>query len=231
MSDPGQPPEGGWAPIRPHADNEPSTGAPNPWDPPAAPEGAAPPPPPPSTPAQVPPPAYVPPAGHVPSGAGAGSGGTGGKRIRPASTGRRAPSIAIVGGFGLLGLLLTIAILALLANRVLSGTDDAADVLTGSLPPELTTTTVPGATTAPGGEGEGRGLPAIADPAQIATCQVNRSTLDVASQAYEITTGAPPADQQALVDEGLLAEPIPTHELAAGPSGVQITGVGECAGV
>ena len=231
MSDPGQPPEGGWPPIRPHADDEPSTGPPNPWDPPATPEGATPSPPqvqvPP--PASVPPPGYVPPAGQLSSGSG--SGGTGAKRIRPASTGRRAPSMAIVGGFGLLGLLLTIAILALLANRVLSGTDDAADVLTGSLPPELTTTTVPGATTAPGGEGEGGGLPAIADPAQIATCQVNRSTLDVASQAYEITTGAPPADQQALVDEGLLAEPIPTHELAAGPSGVQITGVGECAGV
>ena len=224
MSDPGQPPEGGWPPIRPHADDEPSTGPPNPWDPPATPEGGPPPPP-----VQVPPPTHVPPAGHAPPGAG--SGGTGAKRIRPASTGRRAPSVAIVGGFGLLGLLLTIAILALLANRVLSGTDDAADVLTGSLPPELTTTTVPGATTAPGGEGEGGGLPAIADPAQIATCQVNRSTLDVASQVYEITTGAPPADQQALVDEGLLAEPIPTHELAAGPSGVQITGVGECAGV
>ena len=45
--------------------------------------------------------------------------------------------MAMVGGFGLLGLLITIAILALLANRVLSGTDDAADVRTGWLPPEI----------------------------------------------------------------------------------------------
>jgi hypothetical protein len=168
----------------------------------------------------------APPGSPSPIGASGGAGGTGSsgaKRIKPASVGRRAPSIALVGGLGLLGLLITVAIMALLANRVLSGTDDAADVLTGQLPAELTTTTAPGA------EGGG-GLPAIADPAQIATCQANRATLEVASQVYEITTGAPPADQQALVDEGLLEEPISTHELTAGPSGVQVTGVGKCAG-
>ena len=225
MSDPGQPPEGGWAPIRPHAVGEPSAGAPNPWDPPAAPDGTPPPPP-----AQTQAPASVPPPGGPSPVTGTGSGSSGAKRIKPASVGRRAPSIALVGGLGLLGLLITIAIMALLANRVLSGTDDAADVLTDQLPAELTTTTAAGATTTPGAEGGGGGLPAIADPAQVAACQVDRSTLDVASQAYEITTGAPPADQQALVDEGFLKEPIATQELTSGPSGVQITGVGECAG-
>jgi hypothetical protein len=158
-----------------------------------------------------------------------GTGGSGAKRIKPASVGRRAPSTALVGGLGLLGLLITVAIMALLANRVLSGTDDAADVLTDQLPAELTTTIAPGATTTPGAEGGG-GLPAIADPAQIAACQVDRSTLEVASQVYEITTGAPPADQQALVDEGFLKAPIATQELTVGPSGVQITGLGECSG-
>ena len=140
--------------------------------------------------------------------------------------------MAMVGGFGLLGLLITIAILALLANRVLSGTDDAADVLTGSLPPELTTSSIAPTDPAapPTSASTGGGLPAIGDAADAATCQVNRATLETAAQVYEITTGAPPADQQAMVDAGILEEPVPTHTVALGPAGVEITGVGDCVG-
>ncbi len=128
--------------------------------------------------------------------------------------------MAIVGGFGLLGLLITIAILAMLANRVLSGTDDAADVLTGSVPPELTTSSTAAAdcpAAPPTSASTGGGLPAIGDAADAATCQVNRATLETAAQVYEITTGAPPADQQAMVDAGILEEPVPTHTVALGP--------------
>lgn len=143
--------------------------------------------------------------------------------------------MALVGGLGLLGLLITIAILALLANRVLSGTDDAAEVLTDDLPAELSSTTVPGSTDAtastevPGGEAGGA-LNGLTDPAAAAACQVNRNTLELAAQAYEIASGSPPPDQQALVDAGYLAEVLATHELGPGPAGVQITGVGDCAG-
>lgn len=226
MSDPGQSPEGGWAPIRPDAGTGTSTGAPNPWEQPAAPAGAA------AhgdAPSPIwgdgPPPAHVPLAAAVPGGMG---GGSGAKRIRPASVGRRAPSIGLVGGFGLLGLLITIAIMAVLANRVLSGTEGAAKVVTGSLPAEITPSTVPGATTVPGAEGGG--LPAISDSADAAACGANRSTLELAAQAYELTTGTPPVDQQALVSAGLLDEPLSSFSLAGGPDGVQITGEGDCAG-
>ena len=229
MSDPGQPPEGGWPSLRPDADDGPSTGAPNPWDPPVAPDGSpatAPPPPPP----QAPPPGSIPPA-YIPSAGGAPSGAASERRIKPASvTGRRPPSIAIIGGLGLLGLLITIAIMAILSNRVLSGTTDAGDVLNGTVPPELTTATSappdPGAPTTSAATGP-KGL---TDAATAAACQVDHDTLDTAIQAYELMTGAPPTDQDALVAAGVLAEPVAGFTVTLGISGVEITGVGDCEG-
>ncbi len=147
-------------------------------------------------------------------------------------SGRRAPSMAIMGGLGLLGLLLTVAIMAVLVNRVLSDTSDPSDgdPRQGLAVP---TTVAPGAASSTGvapEAGGGVALPGATDDLNAAACQVNRSTLEVAAQAHELQTGAPPADQQALVDAGALLEPIPGFELTGGPDGVQVTGVGECAG-
>ncbi len=139
-------------------------------------------------------------------------------------------------------MLITIAILAVLANTVLSGTDDAADVIGGSLPPELTTT-VPGQGTAPSGADgttettvsdggvSGDGLPTLGESSNAAVCQVNRGTLEVAAQVYEISFGAPPVDMQQLLDSGVLSEPVPNYSVSAGPEGVVITGEGICAGM
>jgi hypothetical protein len=176
----------------------------------------------------------------VPSGgAGAAGGSTGpagsAKRIKPASvSGRRPPSVAILGGLGLLGLLITIAILALLTNRVLSGTSDADVPIdpARTIPSTIVIDDAPGTETPPGadqGDSGGGGLPAGGN-ANPAACQTTRATLEVAAQAYELMNGAPPVDQQALVDSGVLVEPSPDFELTSGPGGVQITGVGACEG-
>lgn len=157
-----------------------------------------------------------------------------------------------MGGLGLLGLLVTIAIMALLANRVLSGTSDANDVVTDAggglevtLPPELTTPSAAPAdpanpadpadpavptTVAPAPVGGVGGRPAVGDTADAALCQTNRATLETAIQAFELITGAPPVDQQALVDGDILREPIQGYELSSGPNGGQVTGTGACAG-
>ena len=156
---------------------------------------------------------------------GRGATGRAPKRIRPASVGRRPPSIALAGGLGLLGLLLTIGIMAVLSTRSVSGTDDATDLLEGRLPAELTTTTADTTTadptTAPG---------APLDPAAAVVCEANRDVLETAVRAHELTNGAPPPDQQVLVAAGLLEEPVTTHELVAGAGGVTVAGIGECAG-
>lgn len=40
-------------------------------------------------------------------------------------------------------------------------------------------------------------------------CGINRQTLQTAIDAYLVMEGDPPADQQALVDLGLIREPVP----------------------
>ena len=71
--------------------------------------------------------------------------------------------------------------------------------------------------------------PATADPAGAVRCDTNRDVLEIAVRAHELTTGAPPANQQELVAAGLLEGPVTTHELRPGPDGVEIVGVGGCA--
>lgn len=131
----------------------------------------------------------------------------------------------------MLGLLITIAIMAILSNRVLSGTSDAGDVLNGKVPPELTTATsaspdpaAPTATAAGGPSG-------LTDAAKVAACQADRDTLETAIQAFEVMTGAPPTDQDALVAAGVLAEPVPNFTVTLGTSGEQVSGEGICVGV
>lgn len=84
--------------------------------------------------------------------------------------------------FGLLGLLLTLAILGLLGARVLSSVDEPA---------------APAATMAPG-----------AGTSATVRCELARTTLTSALEAYRVRNGSPAPDQQALVADGLLAEPV-----------------------
>lgn len=120
--------------------------------------------------------------------------------------------------------------MAVLSTRAVSGTDDATDLLDGRLPAELTTTTAAPTTvpvTGPAEPAEPAGAPV--DPAVAAVCDTNRAALGAAVEAHQLAAGAPPANQQELVADGLLDGPVATHELRPGPNGVEIVGVGGCA--
>lgn len=143
------------------------------------------------------------------------------------SRGPRFSGRSIVGGLGLLTVLLTVAILAVLGAKVMgsvgtsaeSAPDVAADVTVGADP------AAPGSDPAPAGAGTNPSTGA----ATSARCAAERATLETASDAYLALLGAPPSDQRALVDEGLLRESIETYSLTVVDGSAVILGVGECA--
>lgn len=125
-----------------------------------------------------------------------------------------------VAGLGLLGLLITVAIIGVLAARSMSDVSDspAGDVIRNR----------GGASSTAAPEG-GAVTPGAGDSPQAASCATERSTIETAAQAFELTVGSPPPDLQAVVDSGLL---VPTdvpfrHEI--GPDGA-VVGTGACAG-
>lgn len=113
----------------------------------------------------------------------------------------------------LVGLLVVLAIMALLAVRILQSSSS-----TPSLDPDNPTETVVGSGTA-----------AVA-PADTAVCSTDRQTLEVAVQAYTVMNGSAPESQDQLVTSGLLAAPVPNYSLTAGASGAQVVGDGPCEG-
>lgn len=154
--------------------------------------------------------------------------------------------MALVGGLGLLGLLITVAIMALLAGRVMSSVQDSPGIdsvtpASESMPTDPTvdnptgtdpTGTDPGATDSttlttppPAGGSDG----AIGS-AEATTCSTNRATLETAAQASHAMNGVPPSDQQQLVSEGLLAAPIPDFVLSVDQGQTQVVGQGACVG-
>lgn len=214
-----------WRGVAPGSDSTPPI-APPPVAPPLVPPGTASPAPPPPAPSgsPVPPAAAVaPPPGGAESlspeqlaevwrtsrePAGKGSGLPRGPRGRG--------TLIRVGG--LLMVLVTIAIMAVLGAKVISGlsSDDGTATTVGQA---LVTTSVPGAGAAP-------------SPRDAAACEIERRTIETAAQAYVAITGSAPADLQALLDERLL---VPDDELAnfeiiiEGDQAV-VRGVGPCAG-
>jgi hypothetical protein len=131
---------------------------------------------------------------------------------------------AWLSGLGFLSVLAAIALLAVLGARVLDDTDevrtspvDAARELDAAAGDD-----------GPGAPAGGVVLPGSGVAGQ-AQCDTNRTMLERAAQVHLLTRGGPPADQQALVDAGLLAEPVPTHTLTVVGDEAVIAGTGACA--
>lgn len=206
---------------------EPSTAGPeteseprrSPWDPPPdlAPVGAPPPNPPPI-------------AAPVPMAAGAaGSGGTpspvGPREQRRFRSGRgpRFSGRGVLGLFGLLGLLLTIGIMAVLVVKVLDGMSDSGSASATKAKGTVLVPAPPsgGADISPGG---------VPDAAAVALCQSNRSSLETAVQAYELSEGSPPPSITALITAGLLADPVGDFVIQVDGDAATVVGIGKCAG-
>ena len=131
--------------------------------------------------------------------------------------------MVLLGLFGLLGLLLTLAILAVLAVRSMDGLSGAGTA-TGARAdgaPVVPDRPAGGADLSP------RGAP---DAAAGAACQVDRSTVQTAIQAYELTRGSPPPDVAALVSAGLLGAPVDTFVIKVGGGTALLEGAGACVG-
>ena len=169
-----------------------------------------------------------------------GTGGASGKEPVLGVRGQRygAPRFAGRGAlavFSILGLLLTLGIMAFLAMKVLdgvSGSSKSDEATTGSVLAELTTT-VPGAdpaaTPTPGATTPG--ATGATGAANAAACTANARTIQTAAEAYDAINGAYPPDLQTLIDSGLLQPkgPIP-FELHVQDGSVVLTGTGTCAG-
>jgi hypothetical protein len=127
----------------------------------------------------------------------------------------------LVRAAGLLGVLLTIALLAVLGARVLSGlgaTGDGARGLVGGVPvPPAPDGVMPGPGAGPAGA------------SQVA-CDLERSAVDAAVTAFMATRGRPPADAGELVAAGLLDGPPARHTVRVEGGAVTVDGTGDCAG-
>lgn len=149
----------------------------------------------------------------------------------------------ILAVFGLLGILLTVGIMAFLSIQVLGGiggggrSDDAAvsDALKdlhGAVPTDPPVTAVPGAppTTVDGGSAQvGSGGPL--DAALEARCAADRRTVALAASAYETMNGSYPPDVDTLVAAGLVTSDHPL-EVVMHVEGttMSVVGTGRCAG-
>lgn len=135
---------------------------------------------------------------------------------------------AWLSGLGFLSILAAIAILAVLGARVL---DDTDEVRSSPIDAARELDEAAGATPPPqggGGDGGGAVVPGRS-AADVARCETNRQTVELAANAFEVTTGAPPADVAALVVAGFLAEPPDTHAIEIVDGSAVVEGVGTCA--
>ena len=142
------------------------------------------------------------------------------KHLRTTS-GPRFSGRGVFAVFGLLGIVLTLGIMAFLAVKVLDATPGTGSGLSG-------TQVGPEAPDVPDGSVGDPG--ASTDAAAAAACQGERSTIEVVIQGYEVLHGSPPANLEALISEGLLDPPEEglSFELSGGGT---LTGVGSCAGM
>ncbi len=123
-------------------------------------------------------------------------------------------------GLGLLSVLAVVAIMALLSWRILSDTGgDDVQVVRGD-----TASTVPGDTTADTTADGAQLGDAGTDSADAAACEVDRSTVETAAMAYEMTYGARPPDVQAIVDAGYLKPGLDLQVEIAPDGSVVLTG-------
>lgn len=118
-------------------------------------------------------------------------------KIRPA---RSFGGLSGLRVFGLASLLVTVAILGVLAARVLAGTGDAAS-----------------------------GLDVMAVTGQ-SRCELERDAVEQAVARHEAMTGILPHHEDVLVNLGMLSKPVETFTVRLQDGSVVITGVGRCRG-
>lgn len=129
--------------------------------------------------------------------------------------------------FGILGLLLTLGIMAFLAVQVLDGVSTTSSSGSSDLgADDITPTTV-----APDSSTEQAPATAPTEAADATACRVTLRTVETAAEAYNAMNGSYPPDVQTLVTAGLLAsdEPIDA-ELRVEGGALVVTGAGRCAG-
>ncbi len=158
------------------------------------------------------------------------TGGTGSSSTSGASQTRyrgpkpiRAPRFSgmpLIAGLGMLGLLLSVAVMAILFGKVFDGMSPATRSVIGATSvPEL-----PGQTGNPAQPGV-----QPSSNARAAMCASDREVVETAGRAYELLNGFPPADQQVLVDEDFLKEVVPGVEVVPSGDSFVVNLVGECA--
>lgn len=135
----------------------------------------------------------------------------------PAPKGRRGPSVgpgpgrgAVLRVGGLLMVLVTIAIMGVLGAKVVSSFS-STDTTLAPAPAAADSAPASSASSAP-----------------LAACAATGRTVELAVQAFEIATGAPPQDLQAVVDAGLLDQVPSQFEVVHGSGTVKVEGTGEC---
>ncbi|MFV0316010.1 MAG: hypothetical protein ACK5O2_03485 [Microthrixaceae bacterium] len=130
----------------------------------------------------------------------------------------------VLAAFGLLGLLVTIVIMVMLGQKVLEGTSGGGEVPLLTVPTDLD----PSAGTAP--SDSQAGPPGGVASASAAQCATQRSAIELAIQAHELSGGAPATSLDEIVAQGLLVPPEGGLAFQLNPEG-SLTGIGACAGL
>ena len=149
------------------------------------------------------------------------------------STGPRFSGRGVLAVFGILGVLLTVGIMAFLAVKVLGGVSNpngaegdhspANDTPIAPVVPGVPA--VPAAPGIPGGAEIDPSSPT--DAARAAACDAERATIETAATTFEVLQGKPPATIDELVAAGYLTpgEDGFSHELSAGGA---VVPTGDC---
>lgn len=168
-----------------------------------------------------------PPVPTVPMGGGATGGGSAGLTKQPKQfrnrPGPRFSGRTMLGVFGLLGVLLTVAIMVFLAIKVLSATS-------GNIPPTAAGSVIPSTPLDPGSGGAQVNPDAPVDSATAATCNIDRDTIESAIESYRVLNGGSPPDVATLVDAGFLKQPDEAFAFKITDDQGTLVGTGVCAG-
>ncbi|MGB3412279.1 MAG: hypothetical protein WBA45_13915 [Microthrixaceae bacterium] len=131
----------------------------------------------------------------------------------------------LVAGFGLLSILLVVAIMAFMAVKVLDGTGSGTSGNNDS--PTLPDSIAPGNPTSEEGGLSGTGA---SSASSAAACGVDQRTIATAAAAYSVMNGSDPTSVDQLVAADLLKENPKTFTLESGIEGVRVVGIGVCEG-
>lgn len=134
--------------------------------------------------------------------------------------------------FGLLGVLVTIGIMAFLAVQVLDGMGGSSDDAGSDDVVVLPGGAVIGADPTGGAAGEPAqpGAGSATDAARASACATDKATIATAAEAYQVMNGAYPPDVATLVAEGLVQSDHPLEfELQVHDGVLAVVGTGACA--